>query len=665
MVVNEHTSQLATPDRVTAEHSRQRPSGGVPAPEPHGSASTQVRQLLDRADALHLRAPELARVLGERAAVLAESAGSNTMWIHAEALAVLTAVRLGYRAETTGRAVAVLRAAEDSGEHVLAVRLRTALAVCARSVGTPLTGLAVLRQAVSATGVPGAHRAAALCQLARCVTGVAGKAELDRTFATADRLCTEDGTLAADTKLVRRALLRVGMSVHRRRYGDIVGAADAARSGIGFLDCLDDAASDGGAARARLALELATASLDRGEASAALEVAGPILARPLRDAEVAPVAWLRLALATRVHLAAGEGYAATRLLRDALRDTDRHEMRALSAQLRSELAHVEERMGRPGEALEILRDARADERADARVRGHAHAILTSEFGVGEQPELDLGGILAEQPVGTSAAHVAESGSSAELALQRDAEDEPSPGEPAPQRTESASTEPQNTEQSAGRRAGDKPAGSVLDRLGITGGNAEGAGGRRRATDVSSTGASPDETSAAETPVGEVSAVEADDVVKGAADTGGAATTPAESVPPEDAGNIQQAGESAADQMDRLPKLRLPPSLAPVEELYATDDQPEPDSERADAATATSHPRAETPLPGESMSRTLEPARDAEPAADAGLAELLTRALAEHQSGSSSAATLVARLGSSAEHADEAPRRNGKHRTDGE
>src|SRR5699024_5928841 len=189
----------------------------------------------------------------------------------------------------------------------------------------------------------------ALCQLARCVSGVTGKSELDKTFVTADRLCTEDGTLTSDTRLVRRALLRVGMSVHRRRYGDVVGAADAARTGIGFLDGLDDPANDGGVARARLALELTSSSLDRGEGGVALEVAGPILARPLRAAEVGPVAWWRPAIATRVHLAAGEGYAATRLLRDALRDTDRYEMRGLSAQLRSELAHVEERMGRPGD----------------------------------------------------------------------------------------------------------------------------------------------------------------------------------------------------------------------------------------------------------------------------------------------------------------------------
>lgn len=654
MVVSAHTSQLATPDRPAAERSGQRPSDGAPNPDTDGPASAQVRHLLDRASGLNLRAPELARVLGERAAVLAESAGGNTLWIHAEALAVLTAVRLGYRAETAGRAVTVLRAAEDAGEHVLAVRLRTALAVCARGVGAPLTGSVVLRHAVSAPGVPGAHRAAALCQLARCVAGVAGKAELDKTFATADRLCSEDGTLAADTKLVRRALVRVGMSVHRRRYGDVVGAADAARTGLGFLDGLEDAASDGGVARARLSLELATASLDRGEAGVALETARPIFARPLRAAETAPVTWLRLAIATRVHLAAGEGYAATRLLRDALRETDRHAMRALSAQLRSELAHVEERMGRPGDALEILRDARADERADARARGHAYAVLTSEFGVGTQPELDLGEILAEQPLGTAAAHVAEP-AAAPLTLERSTDE-----------VGSAVDEPthQAAEPGAVARSEDTPAGSVLDRLGIAGGHSERGGGRRRATDTVASEPAASEPAARDTAPAGTATGESEPAST-------AVPRQAEAEGAEGAASAAGSGESAAEDMDWLPKLRLPPSLAPVEELYTSEGR----TEYGGAASGGQHSTArsaETERPGSADAEradpaggALEPTSAAEPAADAGLAELLTRALAEHQSGGSSAATLVARLGSGDEPSDEAPRRNGRHRTEGE
>ena len=651
MVASEHTSQIATPGRSTAGVGGHRAADGGPTAESHTTATAQLRQPLDRAEALSLRAPELARVLAERVAVLAESAGANAVWIHAESLAVLTAVRLGYRAETTGRAVTVLRAAEDAHEHVLAVRLRAALAVCARSVGAPLTGLAALRHALSESGVPGAHRATALCQLARCVSGVAGKAELDKTFATADRLCTADSTLTADTRLVRRALLRIGMSVHRRRYGDIVGAADAARTGIGFLDGLDDGATDGGVARARLSLELVTSSLDRGESAVALEVAGPSLSRPLRAAEVAPVAWLRLAIATRVHLAAGEGYAATRLLRDALRDTDRHGMRSLSAQLRSELAHVEERMGRTDDALEILRDARADERADARVRAQAHAILTSEFDGARQPELDLGEILAEQPTDSAAAHVAEPGSpAADTSVQPPAHDTPAVDQQPVQQT----VHPDDNKPA--ERVG---AGSVLDRLGITVGSRERGGGRRRAADPELDDPSRKAESGEYTAASEASG---QDVPAGSDET---SQRPGDDAAASRVGE-DTADESVADRMDWLPKLRLPPSLAPVEELYATDRRDEQPGESGNEPAGADQSTVSDPAPSPGAAA---PGDDnSAPDPEAGLAELLTRAMAEHQSGRSSAATLVARLESGTMHSDdttdETAPSNGRHRSDG-
>ena len=646
MVASEQTSQRPAPARRAAEHSKRAPSDGA-----NGAATAQVHQLLDRAAQLRLHAPELARVLGQRAAALAESAGSNTLWIHAEALVVLTTIRLGHRAGTVGRAVAVLRAAEDAGEDVVAVRLRTALAVCARSVGVPLTGLAVLRPALSGAGVPGAHRAAALGQLAGCVAGLAGKPELDRTFAQADRLCSEDGTLTGDAKLVQRALLRVGMSAHRRRHGDLVGAADAARTGIGFLDGLEDAAVDGGVARSRLALELVTSLLGRGETAVAFDVAAPILARPLRAAEIAPVGWLRLAVATRVHLAAGAGYAATRLLRDAVHDTDRHSMRALSARLRSELAHVEERMGRPVDALETLRGARADERAHARLRGRAYAVLTSEFGAGDRPRLDFAEILGQSGAGGAAPRVAEVGEPTKAQHAGNAEHaedtENAEARPAAmaQRGGAASQAPtHHTPGGGARRAGQPEAGgSVLDRLGITTGSAERSGGRRRANDT------PDpEPERADALAGEWTA-------PGDAQPAGEAMERASDA---------EGASAATEQDDWLPRLRLPPSLAPIEEMVSAASE-----DPGTAETFTEHrvsdddigSRTVTPLGDHSTSVGQEVARD-EPAADAGLAELLTRALAEHQAGNSSAAALVKRLGAGSE-SEEPPRVNGRHRGD--
>src|SRR5699024_4227209 len=166
--------------------------------------------------------------------------------------------------------------------------------------------------------------------------------------------------------------------------------------------------------------------------------------------------------------------------------------------------------------------------------------------------------------------------------------------------------------------------------------AERAGGRRRAADTSEDAAAAD-TAAGEQPAPSTTPEDtATDVAAGASspqqhtttgtDTAGGAAA-AESAA---AAGSAAAADTAGEQLDWLPKLRLPPSLAPVEELYTTDG-------RQHQSDDASH---ETPTVEQDAHRTAASAAtrsdqlSAEPAADAGLAELLTRALAEHQSGSS-------------------------------
>ncbi|EOD65810.1 hypothetical protein H480_24742, partial [Amycolatopsis vancoresmycina DSM 44592] len=98
-----------------------------------------------------------------------------------------------------------------------------------------------------------------------------------------------------------------------------------------------------------------------------------------------------------------------------------------------------------------------------------------------------------------------------------------------------------------------------------------------------------------------------------------------------------ASPSVPDYRDEaepwLPRLRMPPSLEPMEDFGHWTP-----------ATA--------PFP-ESYARAI--AED-EPPPDAGLADLLARALAEHQAGTASAAALVKQLGS-----QDTGRRNGHGR----
>ncbi|WP_414637575.1 hypothetical protein [Amycolatopsis sp.] len=353
--------------------------------------------MLRQAAELGLRAPELTMILGERAAALAEAAGSDELWVRAESLVVAARVRLGLRAETVGRAVAVLRATEAVGDEALAAGLRADLALCARSVGVPLTGLAVLRPVLDLTDFGGAAKAAALCQLVGCLSQFGRKPEVDRALNEADQLCHGDDTLDGDGRLLSRALLRVGISAHRRRHSDVLGAADAARTGLGFLEQLDDPSCDGGVVRVRLILQLVCSLLDRGDSEHALEIARQVLDQPVRAASVAPVGWLRMAVATRILLPSGSVEAAAVMLRDGVHSTERHGLPGLATRLWGELAHVEERLGRPTEAIKALRESRAAEHVYTRARRQAVGLLSGEFGNGGHAAVDLDDILSATP----------------------------------------------------------------------------------------------------------------------------------------------------------------------------------------------------------------------------------------------------------------------------
>ncbi|MGW4524481.1 hypothetical protein [Amycolatopsis sp. NPDC004378] len=362
-----------------------------------GGTLSAVGRLIERADALHLRAPELALVLGERAAALSEAAGADEQWIRAESLVVSARVRLGERPGTVGRAVAALRAAEHAGYGDIAARLRIDLAVCARSLGVPLTGLAALRPVLTDPVVSPVHRAAALTHLVGCLGLLGRKAELDRVLVEADKLVLGDESLGADTQLLVRALLRVGTAAHRRRHGDLTAAADAARTGLGFLEKLDNPADDGGLVRIRLVLLLVSTLLDRGDTEMAYEIAEPVLAEPVRAAGIAPAGWLRLAVATRIHLPAGSGEAAIELVREAVASTDRHGMSAVTARLWLELAQLQERFGQAEEAIACLYRSRAAEQLHARARRQACSVLAGEFGTGEPASVDLDEVLKAVP----------------------------------------------------------------------------------------------------------------------------------------------------------------------------------------------------------------------------------------------------------------------------
>ncbi|MQA62167.1 MAG: hypothetical protein GEU86_11845 [Actinophytocola sp.] len=519
---------------AASAHSKQgrrhgRSAATVPAGDP-------AEALLEHGKRLLLAAPELAMVFGERAAALAEAAGSDQLWVYAEGLSVSARVRLGHRANMVHRAVVVLRTAEADGHADLAARMRIELALCARGVGVPLTGLAALRPVLTAEQAPAMSRIAALLQFVGCMASLGRRGMLDRALEEADALATSAPSIAEDDRPALRALVRARAAAHLRRHGDIAASIDSAERGLALLDAADNPVADGMQLRVRLSLELVCALLDRGSPEEAEVIAKPLLAVPARAAAIAPMAWLRLAVATRIYLPAGSADAAGRVIRDALHATQRHELRPLSARLWLDLAHIEEDLRRPSEAIKCLQEARADEHAYGRTRRQALSLLTGEFGRGEQPVVQLRRALAEHDHGGgvpsqtalaetiapapvpapspaevtmpfaqpepvkhertgrhgAAAHAAPEAAYAPVAQPAEAEtpvESETPAEPETPDEPAASATPESDEAPAGkRRAADPDTGSrhrseaapsarsVLERLGVT----IGAGGRRRA-----------------------------------------------------------------------------------------------------------------------------------------------------------------------------------------
>lgn len=453
------------------EPTRRRAAALVPG---GGPDTAPIEALVEHGMRLRFRAPELAMVFGERAAALAEAAGTERLWAYAEGLAVFARIRLGQRASVVHRAVVVLRTAEADGHQDLAALMRTELALCARSVGVPLTGLAALRPVLADEDASAAYRAAALLQLVGCMAPLGRRGVLDRALREADELASKVSMEDTD-RVVLQALVCTGAAAHQRRYGDMAASMESTQRGLTLLDDgLGDDAADGVYVRVRLTLELVCALLDRGDTAEAAATAAPLLAGPMRAAAVAPMAWLRLAVATRIHLPDGAAKAANMLVRDALYSTQRHELKALTGRLWLELAHIEESLDRPADALLCLREARMNEHAYGRERRQALGLLIGEFGRGEQHVVDFPRAADEATRGARA-----------MPPQPVAESQPVPEsqpEPEPQRvaeTPAPAADPSSEVAGSKHRSeGEQTARSVLERLGVT----VGSGGRRRARD---------------------------------------------------------------------------------------------------------------------------------------------------------------------------------------
>ncbi|MGH3889077.1 MAG: hypothetical protein ACRDSZ_21400 [Pseudonocardiaceae bacterium] len=318
----------------------------------------EAASLVESAMLLRWRAPELALLLADRAVTAAQD--DQMAVLRADHLAVFALNRLGRHWEAAHRLFPAIRDAHTPAG--LRHELHVELAHCAAALGEPATALGAVR-AVLAAGddVAPVLRGTALVAAAEA-SGALGRGDLvTPALDEADELYREDPTLDRDTALLLRATARAADAARHRRCGAAAEAEAQARAGRELLAGLADPEHDSGEVSARLMLEIVLALLDRDEGDAATQEVRPLLRRPVRAAAAGAVGRLRLALATRVHLAEGRHEPALTLLADAVEGAQRHGVDAVLAECLEGLSHVHEARGEFADALYCVRAARAAE----------------------------------------------------------------------------------------------------------------------------------------------------------------------------------------------------------------------------------------------------------------------------------------------------------------
>ncbi len=341
------------------------------------ASNGEAASLVESAMLLRWRAPELALLLADRAVTAAQD--DQLAVLRAAHLAGFALNRLGRHWEAAHRLFPAIQ--DDHTPAGLRHELHVELAHCAAALGEPATALGAVR-AVLAAGddVAPALRGTALIAAAEASAAL-GRGDLfTPALDEADELYREDQALDRDTTLLLRAAARAADAARHRRCGATAEAEAQARAGRELLAGLADPEHDSGEVSARLMLEIVLALLDRDEGDAAAQEVRLLLRRPVRAAAAGAVGRLRLALATRVHLAEGRHEPALTLLADAVEGAQRHGVDAVLAECLEGLSHVHEARGEFADALHCVRAARAAEGRHRRNVEAARSTLLEQCG---------------------------------------------------------------------------------------------------------------------------------------------------------------------------------------------------------------------------------------------------------------------------------------------
>ncbi len=336
--------------------------------------------VLELAVAGRWRSPESTAALADHASSRACAEGDVATRLLAEGWLLHGLLAAGRGAGAVPRAVGALADAARVGHRPAEARLRLGLAAAARELGDPASArallLPVLRDRLADPEL------AADAHLEAVRGGTVGTA--DDPLAAVDEAAECIRGLRGEQVEFGLAALDLSLAHRHRAAGR--GRAAAARAGEGLRRLLGN--REGGAEldpvsphlAAWLTHELTIALLDGDQPELAPRAAEPALAWAGRPSALVPLTRLRLALARRVYLPAGEHEAAARAVGWAAEAVTEQDLPQVEADCQSLLAEVHELRGTLPEALAASRRAQHAMRRHGRRVEQALVLLGRHVG---------------------------------------------------------------------------------------------------------------------------------------------------------------------------------------------------------------------------------------------------------------------------------------------
>ncbi|WP_028926368.1 hypothetical protein [Pseudonocardia acaciae] len=321
------------------------------------SALATAPAVLELAESSRWRAPEVTAALAEQAVQLARAGGDRASALRAEGWLAHGLVTIGRGVAAVPRAAQALSEAGRGNDAEAAGRLRVELASVARTLGDRDTALALLAPVLGHVEVSLGLRADAHLEAARCGGAESPDGALESVGVAAGALrqlggeYAELGLAAVDAVLARQ----------QRERGQVNGAMERAREGLRRV--LGGASGDGALdpvspyLAAELSLELTLALLDGGQTEAVRDVARSVLRWGARPGALVPVSRMRLTLAQRVYLPAGEEDAALAAAEWVSKVIESHDLPEVEVECHGLLAEIRERRGELPFALTASRRA--------------------------------------------------------------------------------------------------------------------------------------------------------------------------------------------------------------------------------------------------------------------------------------------------------------------